>query len=70
MKKNRSTLISLPICIFILGYGQNQAAVGPGLEQKMNAKEIKLLIDSISNALNRWYVYPKKGALMADAYIC
>jgi hypothetical protein len=33
---------------------------------KMNSKEIKLLIDSLGNALNRWYIYPDKAALMVQ----
>jgi hypothetical protein len=34
--------------------------------ESMNPKEIKLLIDSLSNALNRWYIYPDKATLMVN----
>lgn len=34
-------------------------------DSKMNSKEIKLLVDSISKALQRWYVYPDKAALIS-----
>jgi len=40
-------------------------AQGPG--PKMNPKEVKLLIDSLSNALNRLYVFPDKAAVMIAA---
>lgn len=33
---------------------------------KMNSKEMKLLIDSLGNALNRWYIYPDQAALMVQ----
>ena len=36
---------------------------------KMNPKEIKLLVDSISTALKRWYIYPDKAALISKAII-
>gem|GEM_PF-389790 len=34
--------------------------------EKMNPKEIKLLIDSLGNALNRLYIYPDQAALMVQ----
>lgn len=34
---------------------------------KMNAKEIKLLVDSVGTALKRWYVYPEKAELISKA---
>jgi hypothetical protein len=34
-----------------------------GQTQKMNSKEIKVLVDSLSNVLNRYYVYPDRAAL-------
>lgn len=36
------------------------------LGKKMSPKEIQLLIDSLSNALNRTYIYPEKARLMAN----
>jgi hypothetical protein len=35
-------------------------------EQKMNSKEIKLVLDSLSSALNRLYIYPDKATLMSN----
>lgn len=35
--------------------------------EKMNPKEIKLLIDSLGNALNRLYIYPDQAALMSQS---
>ncbi|HTA62443.1 MAG TPA: S41 family peptidase [Bacteroidia bacterium] len=35
--------------------------------ESLNPKEIKLLVDSLSNALNRWYIYPDKAALMVNS---
>ncbi|MDP2386832.1 MAG: S41 family peptidase [Bacteroidota bacterium] len=40
-------------------------AQDPG--SKMNPKEIKLLVDSLSKALNRLYVFPEKATLMINA---
>jgi hypothetical protein len=36
------------------------------LGEKPEAKEVKLLIDSVCNALNKYYIYPDKAALMAS----
>ena len=43
----------------------------PGIAQDtklpaMNAKQTRLLIDSISNALHRYYIYPDEAAIMGD----
>lgn len=35
--------------------------------QKLSAKEINVLIDSLANALNRRYIYPDKAALMISS---
>lgn len=34
--------------------------------QTLGPKELKAVVDSIATSLNRWYVYPDKGRLMAD----
>lgn len=34
---------------------------------KMNTKEIKLLVDSLSAALKRWYIYPDKAELISKS---
>ena len=49
--------------IFILTFSARAQDNGA----KMDAKEIKLLIDSISAALKRWYIYPDKAALISTA---
>ncbi|MDF3028347.1 MAG: hypothetical protein K0S23_2654 [Fluviicola sp.] len=54
-------LLALFLLLFInpdFGHAQDSG--------KMNPKEIKLLIDSLGNALNRWYIYPDKAALMVQ----
>jgi hypothetical protein len=38
-----------------------------GHEQKPDKKEIALIIDSLSNALNRWYIYPDKARTMISS---
>lgn len=58
--KFKTYLVALFIFLFTLGIAQDPGA-------KMNPKEIKLLIDSLSNAINRWYIYPDKAALMVNA---
>ncbi len=47
---------------FIKPYSIQAQDVG----QKMNSKEIRILIDSLSDALNRIYIYPEKAQLMAN----
>lgn len=64
MKKYRLTLLILLTCLFISGYAQKQESTLKDPSQKMSEKEIKVLIDSLDNALHHWYVYPDKVDLM------
>ncbi|MDO9186375.1 MAG: S41 family peptidase [Bacteroidia bacterium] len=64
MKKNRLTLLILLTCSFISGYAQKQESSLKSPTQKMNKKEIKVLIDSLDTALHSWYVYQDKVDLM------
>lgn len=64
MKKNLLTLLILLTCLFISGYAQKQESSLKDPAQKISKKEIKVLIDSLDNALHRSYVYPDKVDLM------
>ncbi|HMI64528.1 MAG TPA: S41 family peptidase [Cyclobacteriaceae bacterium] len=60
----RSTLSSL--CALLMA-----TMALPGIAQDtklpaMNAKQTRLLIDSISNALHRYYIYPDEARIMGD----
>jgi hypothetical protein len=61
IKANRlTTLILLTFLVFSNAiYGQNP-------NQKMNSKQIKLLVDSLCTAMNREYIYPDKATLMSN----
>ncbi|MCE3229050.1 MAG: hypothetical protein K0S32_3601 [Bacteroidetes bacterium] len=63
MIKNFYFTLFILLC-FIFTKAQKQTAQEPA--QKLNEKGVKLLIDSLSNALNRWYIYPDKATLMAN----
>jgi retinol-binding protein 3 len=64
MKKNLLTLLILFTCLFLSGYGQNQINSPKDPAQKMSKQEIKILIDSLDNTLQRWYTFQDKVALM------
>ncbi len=51
----------LLIFIFVLTLFARAQDNGP----KMNPKEIKLLVDSLSAVLKRWYIYPDKAELIS-----
>ncbi len=50
--------------IFILSFSFYTNAQDSGA--KMKPKEVKLLVDSISAALKRWYIYPDKAELISQ----
>jgi len=56
----RFTLVILMICAFISAQSQNSS------DKKLSSRELKLLIDSLSRALNRWYVFHDKALLMSN----
>lgn len=60
-KTNRLTALILLAALFlsIASTGQN-----PG--QKLNSKQVRLLVDSLCGAMNREYIYPDKAALMSN----
>jgi len=51
----------LLILFFLLSLYAKSQVDGP----KMTSKEIKLLVDSLSAALKRWYIYPEKANLIS-----
>jgi hypothetical protein len=70
MTKNiRLTLLIFLTCLSISGQAQKnkkQTDTGQNAGQKINPREIKILIDSLNIALNKYYVFPEKGALMSS----
>jgi hypothetical protein len=64
MKKYYLTLLILLSCLSISVYAQKQETSLKDSAQKMSRKEIKVLIDSLDNALHRWYVYQDKVDIM------
>ncbi|WP_165930214.1 S41 family peptidase [Flavobacterium ranwuense] len=67
---NRLTVLVMLTGFFISCQAQKnrkQAGTEQNPEQKLNSKEIKLLIDSLSNALDRLYIYPDKAILMSKS---
>jgi hypothetical protein len=61
MKKNIfSAFLILLTCLSISAFAQKQEQPLKTSAQKMSRHEIKVLIDSLGNALNRWYIYPDK----------
>ncbi len=64
MKKTLLTLLILWNYLFVSGYAQKQESSLKDPTQKMSKKEIKVLIDSLDNALHNWYVYQDKVDLM------
>lgn len=66
---NGLTLLIMLTGSFIFCQAQkNMKPIGAGQnpEQKMNSKEIKLVLDSLSSTLNRLYIYPDKATLMSN----
>jgi retinol-binding protein 3 len=57
---SKSLLFIFLLALTFLGRGQDNGT-------KMNSKEIKLLVDSLSAALKRWYIYPDKAELISKA---
>lgn len=58
MTKNKFFIFSiLPVFLFISAHSQD---AGP----KLNSKDIGVLVDSVTKALNRWYIFPDKSALV------
>ena len=51
------------LSILILLFSKPCYAQSTDSDLKMNPKETKLLIDSISAVLNRWYIYPDRAVL-------
>ncbi|MCW3084179.1 MAG: hypothetical protein JWP12_1545 [Bacteroidetes bacterium] len=68
-KKIRLILLIFLTCLSISGQAQknkNHTDTGQNADQKINPKEIKILIDSLSNALNNYYVFSEKASLMSN----
>lgn len=54
------TFAFLLICSFMSGQIENNK------DRKLSSKELKLLVDSLSKALNRWYIFHDKAMLMSN----
>ncbi|MCD6065314.1 MAG: hypothetical protein K0S33_140 [Bacteroidetes bacterium] len=66
MKNNtRFTLLLLFTGLLLSVRAQKKEVLAP--DKKMTSKEIGLLIDSLSSALKRIYIYPEKSALMISS---
>jgi hypothetical protein len=60
-KTNHLTTLILLISLLL-----SNAIYGQDPEQKMSSKQIKLLVDSLCNAMKREYIYPDKAVLISN----
>jgi hypothetical protein len=58
--RHKSLLAALFFLLLLSVHAQDRGT-------KMNPKEIKLLVDSVSASLKRWYIYPEKAELISTA---
>jgi hypothetical protein len=52
--------------MLLTGLFLTTASFGQNQERKMDAKQIKVLVDSLCSAMNREYVYPDKAVLISN----
>jgi retinol-binding protein 3 len=60
-KTNHLTTLILLISLLL-----SNAIYGQDPEQKMSSKQIKLLVDSLCDAMKREYIYPDKAVLISN----
>jgi hypothetical protein len=70
MKNNNGLILLMMLTGFFVSCQAQKSmksiGAGQNSEQKMSSKEIRLVLDSLSSALNRLYIYPDKAILMSN----